>query len=157
IISYKETRIGIEHTTGQTQKNAYATQQLLKSGSDSFLEIVPKLAEEGRPKKNEFDYLIKDKNTELDQPPTFGNALEYQWADVFINRIIEKTKKLNSNFSLENRNILLVSEKILRIANKTIKLKYLKDQYKMFVTRNKYKYYFDEIYVIADKWMEKTT
>ena len=43
IINYKEYKIGIEHTIGQTQKHAYATHKLLKSDPDSVLEIVPEL------------------------------------------------------------------------------------------------------------------
>ncbi|MCK4653841.1 MAG: hypothetical protein KAU01_05310 [Candidatus Cloacimonetes bacterium] len=157
IINYKEDRIGIEHTTGQTQKHAYATHKLQISESDSIMEIVPELAEQGRPKKNEFDYLIKNKNEELDQPPAYGNALEKQWANVMFNCIKNKTKKLNHNYNIQNQNILLISENTLPTAKKAIKLNYLKNQYKEFLNQKQFRFYFGDIYIIANKWIEKIT
>ena len=157
IISFGKQTIGVEITTGQTTKNRYAIHKLLRKGNGHYIQLSEELFEQGDPQKDEFNNLIKKQNEELTGYGFNDYIFEIKWAEIMLNCIKNKTKKFNENenYELHPQNILLISEQQLGLPEKKRKIKYLKDDYQKFIKESSFKYYFQEIYIIANKWIER--
>lgn len=156
--------IGVEHTFGQTEKDGYANQLFSQAGTEAFLDVNSYLFNDEKPTREDTKKLIDDPNEVTDNNPDndlkddqcYGDQDQLLWAKVILNTILKKTIKLNKkHFNKFDKNLLIITEKMGLASDKKGKLTILRKLYNKDRRLKENNYYFDEIYIISKRWIEK--
>jgi len=104
---------GIEICFAIPQSIRYANALSKKASEDSFIELDPKLINTENVNKKEIEKFIKEPDQELSDEIWIGKKMEFDWANKVFEQILFKTYKLNSTYTIFQKNILLINADFL--------------------------------------------
>jgi len=118
------------------------------SSENNIVELDPKLINAECIIKKDIKQFIKSPNQELHGEPWYGRRIESDWAKKVIEQIISKTRKLNNNYSIFEKNILLINADFLLNRDFEIAENFLDKQLEKINLINEFEINFSEIFII---------
>ena len=140
---------GVEICSASPQNMRYASAIIKKFPKNSLIELDPNLFDKEILDRDEVKKYIKRPKENLTGYGWNGYHMEHSWAQNIIKLIKHKTMKLNTNYTIYDRNILLVDGDFLILREYEIANNYLKDYFNKIDLTNDFDTVFNDIFIIS--------
>ena len=140
---------GIEISSGSPKNMNYASSIIKEFPENSLIELDPDLFNQKDLNRDEIKSYIKCPKEKLTGYGWNGYGIEHSWSNNIITLIKHKTLKLNTNYSIYEKNILLINGDFLLTRKYDIANDYLENALKKIELGKDYETLFDEIFIIS--------
>lgn len=149
VIKNKSKSTGVEICSASPQNLRYASAIIKEFPKNSLIELDPNLFDKKNLDRDEVKKFIKRPKENLTGYGWNGYHMEHSWAQNIIKLIKHKTMKLNKNYTIYDKNFLLVDGDFLILREHEIANDYLKDYFKKIDLTNDFDIVFDEIFIMS--------
>jgi len=141
---------GIEIAFAAPQSLRYADVLFDKASNNNILELDEELVNSNSIKRNDIKKFIKGPAEDLSENGYYADQLEFIWSKKVVEQIVSKTHKLNTIYTIFDKNILLVNGDFLLPRVRNISEICLRDELRINVELSNYKIKFTEIFILLD-------